>query len=83
MTKHKSGDTAYIVQFKSGGMHTFGSIAAIFDMFDAISLGVSRSRIYGYVLEVDKPYSNKICIISKCFIHRKPGNRTNSAGVKK
>lgn len=77
MAKSKSGETVFIVTFTSGGTHPFGSIAAIFDMFSAKSLGVSQSRLYQVDIEDGKPYKNKVCTITKSTMHRKPGKRSN------
>lgn len=79
MTKLKAGSTVYHVEFKSGGSHYFGSIAAIYEMFDPLSIGVKPERLYQFDIEDDKPYSNKICTISKGVIHRKKGQRSNPA----
>jgi hypothetical protein len=72
MTKER---TLIHVEFKSGGHHYFGSIAAIFEMFDSTSLGVTQKRLYSYNIEAEKPYSNKTCTIRKGELRQKKGNR--------
>lgn len=74
MTKER---TLFHVEFKSGGNLYFGSIAAIFSMFDSKSIGVSQNRLYGFDIEAERPYSNKICTIRKGLLHQKKGNRCN------
>lgn len=72
----QTGRTIFHVEFKAGGHHYFGSIAAIYTVFDEKTLGVTNSRLYDYNIEEEKPYSNKVCTIRKAHIIRKPGNRT-------
>lgn len=73
--------TVFHVEFRSGTHLYFGSIAAIFDLFDPSALGVKQHRLYDFNIEEDKPYSNKICTIRKGIIRRKPGNRTNPSNA--
>lgn len=66
------------VEFKAGGNHYFGSIAALFEMFDSTTLGVSESRLYQIGLSPDVPYTNSICTIRRAPVKRKKGNRPGS-----
>lgn len=61
----------YHLEFRSGSHHYFGSISAIFDLFDSSTLKVSKSYLWNYGIDECKPYQNKICIIRKGFIQRK------------
>lgn len=70
-----TGSTLYHVHFKSGGDHHFGSIAAIYDLFHADSLGIAQQSLYDYGIKEDHAYENKTCIITKSQIRRKKGNR--------
>ena len=63
------------VETITGKKGNFGGIAAIFDVFTAKELKVSKSRLYQVRIEIDKPYKNKVCTISKEVVHRKKGNR--------
>lgn len=71
-----NGNTIFHVEFATGAHHYFGSIAAIFEVFDPATLGVSRQRLYEVVIDPGNPYRNKICTIYKGVIVRKKGNRT-------
>lgn len=57
------------------GHHYFGSVAAIFDTFSPLKLGVSKSRLWAYGITESKPYKNKKCIIYRGVLHRKKTNR--------
>lgn len=72
----KNGNTIYHVEFSTGANHYFGSIAAIFEVFDPVTLGVSRQRLYDIDIDPGKPYRNNTCTIHKGVIVRKKGNRT-------
>lgn len=65
------------LEFKSGENHYFGSIAAMYEVFDASSLGISKQGLYDYGITSDKPYENKICRISSGKLRRKKGGRKN------
>lgn len=71
-----NGNTIYHVQFGDDDNHYFGSIAAIFDKFTSNQLGVSKSRLYAYVVTPERPYRNNVVIIRKEVMHRKKGGRT-------
>lgn len=64
-----------LVEFHNGTNIPFGSIAAIFEMFDRQALGISQSSLYKYNIEPGKDYKNKICTIRKSELHIKKGNR--------
>lgn len=70
-----TGSTIYHLHFKSGGDHYFGSIAAIFELFDAKTLGIGQQSLYDFGITPDRPYINKMCEIRKGQIRRKKGNR--------
>jgi len=71
----KNGNTIFHVEFATGAHHYFGSIAAIFEVFDPATLGVSRQRLYDIDIDPDNPYRNNTCTIHKGVIVRKKGNR--------
>lgn len=71
-----NGNTIYHVQFGDEDNHYFGSIAAIFETFTPLQIGVSKSRLWNYGIQPEKPYKNKICTIYKGVLVRKKGNRT-------
>ena len=70
-----NGNTIYHVCFGDDNHHYFGSIAAIFDTFTPVELGVSKSRLWSYGITETKPYRNNNCIIYRGVIHRKKTNR--------
>lgn len=76
MTK-TPGDKVIHVEFKTGSQHFFGSIAAIYETFDAETIGISQQGLYDYGVGPDKPYENKICKVYEGKIRRKKGNRKN------
>ena len=59
--------------------HYFGSIANLFEYYDAATLGISYGSLRNYGLCAEKPYRNKLCVIRKGLLLSKSGNR----GVKK
>lgn len=69
------GDTLYHLRFHAGGDFYFGSIAAIFDMFDKKTLRVSRGGLYNFGVTEERPYKNKVCEIKYGEIRRKKGGR--------
>jgi len=71
------GNKVIHVEFKTGSQHYFGSVAAIFDTFDAGTIGISQQGLYDYGLSPDNPYENKTCKIYEGAIKRKRGNRKN------
>lgn len=72
-----NGTTIYHVCFGDDNHHYFGSIAAIFDKFTPLDLGVSKSRLWAYGITDSKPYRNNKCIIYRGTIQRKKTNRNN------
>lgn len=73
------GNTVYRVKFsEDDDNHYFGSIAAIFDVFPAEKLHVSKSRLWSFGITQEHPYRNKVCTIYKGEVIRKKGNRKNS-----
>jgi hypothetical protein len=72
----KSGDKVIHVEFNSTGVkHYFGSIAAIYDTFDAATIGISQQGLYDYGITPNKSYRNKVVTIYEGEIKRKKGNR--------
>lgn len=69
-----NGNTIYHVQIGEDHCY-FGSIAAIFDTFTPEQIGVSKSRLWSFGVEPERPYRNKTCVVRKGFIKRKKGNR--------
>lgn len=59
--------------------HYFGSVANMYEFFDAETLGISYGALRNYGLCSEKPYINKKCIIRKGLLLSKSGNR----GVKR
>lgn len=70
-----NGNTIYHLEFHSGAHHYFGSITAIYQIFDAKTLKVSKDRLYHCKLTPEKPYKNKVCTIRKGAFKRKKTNR--------
>lgn len=69
------GNKIYHVCFGDNDHHYFGSIAAIFDTFTPVDLGVSKYRLWSFGIRENKPYRNDKCIIYRGVIHRKKTNR--------
>ena len=55
--------------------HYFGSIANLYEYYDADTLGISYGSLRNYGLSTDKPYINKQCVIRKGLLLSKSGNR--------
>lgn len=55
--------------------HYFGSIANIYEYYDAETIGISYGSLRNYGLSQDKPYQNNKCIIRKGILLAKPSNR--------
>lgn len=55
--------------------HYFGSIANLFEYYDADTLGISYGSLRNYGLSSKKPYINKKCVIRKGLLLAKSGNR--------
>lgn len=54
----------------------FGSISAIYDVFNNKQIGVGISTLREFKIELNKPYKNKLVIIRLGYIKRKKGGRT-------
>lgn len=59
-----------------GQDHYFGSVAAIYDVFKAETLGISYNSL-SEVLRRGTVYQNKSCIIKRGKMKRKVSNRKN------
>ncbi len=64
------------VQFfhsKDGGATEFyfGSLAAIYEMFDASEIGCRLEALWAANIEVGKPKATRLCVISKHPMYRK------------
>lgn len=70
-----NGNKIYHVEFYSGSHCYFGSISAIYDTFDDLTLGIKKDSLYAIGIEENRPYRNKICTIRRGRIVRKKGNR--------
>lgn len=55
--------------------HYYGSIANMYEHYDAEALGVSYGSLRNYGLSNEKPYRNKLCVIRKGVLLSKSGNR--------
>ena len=55
--------------------HYFGSIANLFEYYDAAILGITYGSLRNYGLSNEKPYRNKLCVIRKGVLHSKSSNR--------
>ena len=64
------------VQFfhpKEGGATEFyfGSLAAIYEMFDASEVGCRLEALWAANIEVGKPKATRLCVVSKHKLYRK------------
>ena len=50
---------------KSGKHYYFGSLAAIYEVFDKQDIGISYGSLRNYGLSSDKPYQNNKVVIRK------------------
>lgn len=50
----------------------FGSLAAIYQLFDKEDIGISYGSLKNYGLSPEKPYKNKLCVIRKGILHTIP-----------
>ena len=73
----KKERTVIHLQLKNDEHHYFGSLANMYEYFDADTLGISYGSLRNYGLSADKPYvnKNKDCIIRKGLLLSKSGNR--------
>lgn len=61
--------------FETDEHHYFGSIANVYEYYDAETLGITYGSLRNYGLSADNPYKNKKCIIRKGLLLSKSGNR--------
>ena len=65
-----------VIHLEIDGKHYyFGSIANIYEYFDAEIIGISYGSLRNYGLSENKPYQNKKCIIRKGVLLAKSTNR--------
>lgn len=65
-----------VIHLEMDGKHYyFGSIANIYEYFDADTIGISYGSIRNYGLSSEKSYQNKKCIIRKGLLLAKSTNR--------
>lgn len=55
--------------------HYFGSLANMYEFYDADTLGISYGSLRNYGLSNEKPYRNKLCVIRKGVLLSKSTNR--------
>lgn len=55
--------------------HYFGSIANLYEFYDAKQLGIAYGTLRNYGLSNEHPYKNDYCIIRKGVLLTKSGNR--------
>jgi len=55
--------------------HYFGSIANMFEFYDADTLGISYGSLRNYGLSYERPYQNNKCVIRKGVLLSKNTNR--------
>ena len=60
---------------KTDEHHYFGSIANLYEYFDADTLGISYGSLRNYGLSSEKAYKNSKCVIRKGLLLSKSGNR--------
>lgn len=49
----------------------FGSFAAIYEMFDASEVGCRLEALWAANIEVGKPKTTRLCVVSKHKLYRK------------
>lgn len=60
---------------KNDTHHYFGSLANMYEYYNAETLGISYGSIRNYGLSSEKPYKNSKCVIRKGLLLSKSGNR--------
>ncbi|TFD96851.1 hypothetical protein E2605_08540 [Dysgonomonas capnocytophagoides] len=75
MEKENKQERTVIHLEMDGKHHYFGSIANIFEYFDADIIGISYGSLRNYGLSEEKSYQNKKCIIRKGILLAKSTNR--------
>jgi hypothetical protein len=73
----KKPEPVFHVEFRNGSHLYFGSIAAIYEVFNANTIGVTAKGLYNFNIEENKPYRNEKCAIRKGNVVRKKTNRKN------
>ena len=69
-------ETCIHLEFLTNQTHFyFGSISAIYELFNKENIGVAKQTLYQFKIEQGKPYKNSKCIIRKGDFRRKKGNR--------
>jgi len=69
-----------VIHLEMNGKHYyFGSIANIYEYFDADIIGISYGSLRNYGLSEEKQYQNKKCIIRKGVLLAKSTNRGRKA----
>lgn len=62
-----------VIHLEINGKHWyFGSLAAIYEIFDAKTIGITYGSLRNVGLSVEKPYLNKYCTIRKGILHTIP-----------
>ena len=64
MDKEKQERTVIHLE-KDGQHYYFGSLAAIYTVFDKVDIGISYGSLRNYGLSEEKPYQNKLITIRK------------------
>lgn len=60
---------------KSDEHHYFGSIANLYEYYDAKQIGITYGALRNYGLTSEHPYKNNYCTIRKGVLLTKSGNR--------
>lgn len=64
--KEKDKQERTVIHLEMNGEHYyFGSLAAIYEVFDSSTLGISYGSLRNVGLAPEKPYQNKHCTIRK------------------
>lgn len=62
-----------VIHLEMNGKHWyFGSLAAIYEIFDVKTIGITYGSLRNVGLSPDKPYQNKYCIIRKGILYTIP-----------
>jgi hypothetical protein len=77
-----TGSTIFHLHFKATGEdHYFGSIAAIYETFIPVEMGIAQHSLYDYKITAKRPYKNKKVVIKKGELKRKSGGRKLPKGL--
>lgn len=71
----KGRSVVHLHLLESDEHHYYGSLASIFDYYDADALGVTYGTLKNYGLCNGRPFCNERCVIRKGVILAKKGNR--------